>query len=101
MSEKILSLDEITECRNLTSGLLGAIDEYKANLDKLKAVLTEEDIVQTFFESGRLGEDIRAKLDSISDVIRQSIPAFEKLSSSTTSFLDDQDDRQNRSVGGN
>ena len=67
---KILSIADIDRCRSIVSNVNEELADYKTDYDNMIKVLSDEEIVQTFFASGLLGETINTKFEKLQEKIK-------------------------------
>ena len=95
MSEKILSIQDIENCRGYLNSANNCITDYSESVNKLNHVLYDEEIVQTFFNSGLLGEDVRNKLETIRNILNKFKASYDDLSAATVKYLANQEEANN------
>lgn len=99
MDNKILSIADIEQCSVLVSSVNEDLAEYQTKYDNMIKVLADEEIVQTFFVSGLLGETIKVKFEKLQEILKSFNGSVEELTGQTKSYLNNQRELNNK--GGN
>lgn len=96
MDNKILSIADIEECGNKVNYLNESLTEYQTKYNDMVKMLSDEEIVQTFFVSGLLGENIKTKFERIQEILIDFKGNVDELTAQTKSYLSNQRDLNNK-----
>ena len=93
---KILSIADIDRCRSIVSNVNEELADYKTDYDNMIKVLSDEEIVQTFFASGLLGETINTKFEKLQEILQNFNTSVEDLTGQTKTYLNNQQELNNK-----
>lgn len=91
MDESVLSEKDIENCRDYVSSIENHLSTYDEELNELKRVLTKEDIIKTFFDSGYLGQNVNDNLNKLYNLITSFRSNVDNLNATTNNFLNEQE----------
>ena len=73
MNNKNLSTEDIEKIRELLWVIDDDLNQFQAEISKIMFLLEDEAVVQSFFKSGLLGKEIKAKFDKLNPLLTSYI----------------------------
>ena len=99
-NDKILSTKDIIEIKSYMKSATDCITTFHADMNTLLTYIRSKEVMQSFFKSGLLGEEIEEKLERLNKILIQCMDllyadAYSSLTFKTEAFLDNQENYVN------